>query len=162
MMSSRIPTSEPQTPFFQAGVTLIELVVSIVIIGIALAGVLLVFNRTVATSGDPMIQQQAISIAEAYIEEIVGKAYSDPDGSGTEASRGLYDDVSDYDGLSDSGAHDQTGQLIAPLQNYDVAIDVQAATLGPTNSPAMLVTVTVSHSGMRNIVLAAYRMDLQP
>ncbi|HET6655439.1 MAG TPA: type II secretion system protein [Gammaproteobacteria bacterium] len=160
--SSRTPYPEPRIPILrQSGVTLIELVVSIVIIGIALAGVLLVFNRTVSTSADPMVQQQAISIGEAYIEEIIGKAYTDPDGSGTEASRDLYDDVSDYDGLIDNGAKDQTGTAINGLGSYTVEVSVSdPATTALNGAPAKLITVTVSHSGMQNIVLAAYRMDL--
>ncbi|HET6655820.1 MAG TPA: prepilin-type N-terminal cleavage/methylation domain-containing protein [Gammaproteobacteria bacterium] len=156
--SYQVPGPGSRVPFpRQSGVTLIELVVSIVIIGIALAGVLLVLNRTIATSGDPMIQQQAVAIGEAYIEEIIGKAYDDPDGSGTEASRDLYDDILDYNGLFDAGAHDQTGTAIAGLGSYDVGVSVVAASLN--GSPARLITVTVSHSGIADIVLATYRLD---
>lgn len=141
----------------QSGVTLIELVVSIVIIGVALAGILLLLNRSIATSADPMIQQQAIAIGDAYLEEILGKAYADPDGGGTEASRGLYDDVDDYDGLSDSGAHDQTGTALAALGSYDVAVAVTAQTLD--GAPAKVIQVTVTHAGVADIVLSAYRLD---
>ena len=46
------------------------MVIAIVIIGIAVAGVLLVMNYTTAHSADPMIQTQAVAIAESYMEEI--------------------------------------------------------------------------------------------
>jgi len=45
-----------------AGATLVELVVSIVVISIGLAGILSVMNRNLSSSGDPMVQHQAIAI----------------------------------------------------------------------------------------------------
>ena len=39
------------------GTTLVELVISIVVIGIAVSGTLLAVNHTVARSGDPPLQQ---------------------------------------------------------------------------------------------------------
>jgi MSHA pilin protein MshD len=142
-------------------VTLIELVISIVIISIGLVGVLLAFNRTISTSADPMIQQQAISIGQAYIEEIIGKAYSDPDGAETgETGRTDWDDVSDYNGLSDAGARSQIDPTtsIAGLARYNVTVAIATATLG--GAPAKLITVTVSHPDLeRPIVLQSYRTD---
>jgi MSHA pilin protein MshD len=139
----------------QAGVTLIELVIAIVIIGIALAGVLLALNRAIATSGDPVVQQQAIAIGEAYMEEISGKAYNREPNSG---GRATFNDVSDYDGLEDQGAKDQTGTPISGLENYRIAVSVAPATL--KGAQAKLITVTVSHPGIQNIVLQTYRLDL--
>ena len=55
----------------QRGVTLVELVISIVVISIALAGTLAVMRRTTASSADPMIVRQAVGVAEAYLEEIL-------------------------------------------------------------------------------------------
>lgn len=65
----------------QGGVTLIELVVFIVIVGIAVSGVLLVFTRTVWGSADPQIHKQALAIAEALLEEVELQPFTfcDPD-----------------------------------------------------------------------------------
>ena len=52
------------------GLTLIELIVFIVIVGVGLAGILAVFNVTVRSSADPMIRKQMLSIAEALLEEV--------------------------------------------------------------------------------------------
>ncbi|MGC8733075.1 MAG: type IV pilus modification PilV family protein, partial [Halothiobacillaceae bacterium] len=51
------------------GFTLIELVLAVVILSIGLAGILLVYSQTVAKSADPMLRQQALALAEGYLEE---------------------------------------------------------------------------------------------
>lgn len=144
----------------ESGVTLIELIVAIVIIGIALVGVLLVLNRVISASGDPMVQQQAVAIGEAYIEEISGKPYADPDGSDTGETRATFDDIDDYNRLPDNVVGDQTGAAIAGLGSYAVKVSVVDSTLN--GAPARLITVTVSHRDMADVVLADYRLDLQP
>ena len=85
------------------GFTLVELIISMVVVSIALGGVLMVMNYTIWHSADPMLQHQAVAIAESYLEEVLLHAYSDPDGSGGESLRNLFDDVDDYDGLADTG-----------------------------------------------------------
>ncbi len=54
----------------QKGVTLVELVVFIAIIGVALAGVMGVLNYTTRYSADPMVRKQALAIGEALMQEI--------------------------------------------------------------------------------------------
>lgn len=53
-----------------AGFTLVELVVSIVIVGVGVAGVMGAINYSSRASVDPMMQKQALSIAEALLEEV--------------------------------------------------------------------------------------------
>lgn len=146
-----------------AGATLVELVVSIVVISIGLAGVLLVMNRNVSSSGDPMVQHQAIAIAEAYLEEILAKEFTDPDGGetgGPEAgeTRATYDDVNDYNGLVDTGARDQNNNAIAGLGGYTVSVSVvNQAWNGIPVADALLATVTVTGPGGVSITLSGYR-----
>jgi len=54
----------------QAGLTMIELIVFIVIMGVALAGVLSVFAYTSNSSADPLQRKQAMLLAEALLEEV--------------------------------------------------------------------------------------------
>jgi MSHA pilin protein MshD len=54
----------------QAGVTLVELIVFIVIVSVAVAGVLTALDVGNRSSTDPMIQKQALAIAEALLEEV--------------------------------------------------------------------------------------------
>ncbi len=65
----------------QAGVTLIELIVFIVIVSAALAGVLKVLEVTSKASVDPLLQKQALAIAESLLLEIEQQpfTYCDPD-----------------------------------------------------------------------------------
>jgi MSHA pilin protein MshD len=54
----------------QRGLSLIELVVFIVIIGVAVTGVTSVLSYTTARSADPLQRKQAMLIAEALLDEI--------------------------------------------------------------------------------------------
>lgn len=54
----------------ERGVSFIEMIIFIVIISIAVAGVLLVMNNTTLRSGDPQLRKQALAIAESLLEEI--------------------------------------------------------------------------------------------
>ena len=65
----------------QAGLSLIELIMFIVIVGIGIAGILKVFNLTTQKSADPQVRKQMLSVAEALLEEVELKSftYCDPD-----------------------------------------------------------------------------------
>jgi MSHA pilin protein MshD len=64
----------------QGGLSLIELVIFIVIVSIAVAGVLVVYNRSVRGSADPMVRKQAVAIAESLLAEVLMQpfTYCDP------------------------------------------------------------------------------------
>ena len=53
------------------GFTLIELIVFIVVVSAALAGVLLVLDSTARSSGTPVIRKQMLAIAESVLEEVM-------------------------------------------------------------------------------------------
>ncbi|MEZ4290283.1 MAG: prepilin-type cleavage/methylation domain-containing protein [Myxococcota bacterium] len=102
------------------GASLVEIVVAIVVTSIALSGTLMLVDTTTRRSADPMLERQAISIGESYLEEILQKPFFDPD-DGTlcpspEADRDRYDNVCDYQGLDEIGARDQQGDAIAGLE----------------------------------------------
>jgi MSHA pilin protein MshD len=140
----------------QAGATLVELIVSIVIISTAIAGVLGIVNVTVLHSADPIVQQQAIAIAESYIEEITALPVNDPDGVDGETDRDLFDNVNDYDALSDTGVVDQNGNAIAELDNYNVSVVITPQTIdGLANMQEIIVTV--QRPGTINLSLTAYK-----
>ena len=142
----------------QAGTTLIELVIAIVIVSIAVSAVLMVFSMNVGYSADPMIRYQAVAIAEAYLEEISLKAFADPGGGDAEASRDLYDDVDDYHGLVNVGARNQFDAALPGLDDYTVSVTVtQSALPSILATDNYLINVTVTHAADINFTLSAYR-----
>lgn len=74
----------------QYGVTLVEMIMFMVIISIALAGILQIMRFTTANGADPLRRKQALMIAEALLEEVrqAGFTYCDPssDNADTAAS----------------------------------------------------------------------------
>jgi MSHA pilin protein MshD len=64
----------------QAGLTLIELMIFVVVLGVGLAGVLLAINQSTVRSADPMIRKQALAAAESLLEEVLQQpfTYCDP------------------------------------------------------------------------------------
>lgn len=143
------------------GFTLIELVVSIVVLSIGVTTFLTLILQTTRDSPDAMIQEQAYAIAQSYMEEILSQPFCDPDFSTdcranctanacttcslAEGSRNLFDDVCDYDGLSDNGAEDFNGP-IAGLSGYnvDVTVDDSGATLnGLSSATGQVVRIDV-------------------
>ena len=144
----------------RGGFTYVEMLISIVIIAIAVTGVLSVMNLTTGRSADPMIRQQAVAIAEAYLEEITLKPFTDPDGSDTGETRPTYDDLFDYDGLDDTGAEDQEGNPIDGLEPYRVEVSVVSQDLKDIDSTdAARIDVQVTHTDVVDITLSAYRTD---
>lgn len=148
-------TARPSHGLRQAGVTLVELVLSMVIISISLVGVLTVMNFTVSHSADPVVQHQAVAIAESYLEEILLQNYS----GGASSGRANYDDVDDYKDLTDSGAHDQQGNAIPGLSQYAVSVTVSAPTTLPDGVSAKQITVSVSGPGVSSLSLVGYRAN---
>lgn len=54
----------------QRGLTIIELIMFMVIVGVAAAGIMQVLNMANRNSADPIRRKQAMLIAEAYMEEV--------------------------------------------------------------------------------------------
>jgi MSHA pilin protein MshD len=69
------------SPRRSRGLSLVEVIVFIVVVGVAVAGVLAALNVSTRASADPVIQKQALAIAEAVLEEVqlMPFTYCDPD-----------------------------------------------------------------------------------
>lgn len=70
--------SIPDLPLrrYQRGLTFIELVMFIVIVSVAVAGILLILNFATSRSADPQRLKQAQAIAEALMEEVQGSRFT--------------------------------------------------------------------------------------
>ncbi len=176
------------------GLTLVELVIFLVLVGIALMATIFVFNQYTKGSPDPLLRKQALAIASSLLEEIElrGFTYCDPDdaavttatapgdcatqeGIGTEGAETRYgptyfDNVSDYNGFSMTGAamKDITDTAIPGLASFqaDVAVATTADLPDVTAvdaTGALKITVTVSNpsSGI-SVSLVGYRTRYAP
>jgi MSHA pilin protein MshD len=134
--------------------TLIEVTVAIVIIALAGAALVGTLSYLSGTGNTSMLQAQAQSIANAYLTEIVGKAFVDPNVNG-ETLRSQFDDIGDYNGLDTSAASDEFGN---PAGNFHVHVTVGPGTL--TGIPAVNVRridVTVDYGNNAQVLASAYR-----
>jgi MSHA pilin protein MshD len=172
------------------GFTLIELVVFIVVVSAALAGVLSVFMPATTASADPMVRRQALAIAESLLEEVelMPFTYCDPDDANLETAtsaagcasltQGIgpntgetrfgptqFDNVGDYAGYSMSGIVDITNTAVAGLAGYSASVAVAATALGSITAgsgDALRITVTVTAPGGSTVVLDGVRTRSAP
>ena len=174
----------------QAGFTLVELVVFIVIVSTALAGVLSVFLNATQASADPMLRRQALAIAESLLEEVqlMPFTFCDPDDANLETAassagcaslaQGLgpnagetrfatpqFDNVGDYAGYSMNGIVDITNIAVAGLGGYSASVAVTASALGSitaASGDALRITVTVSGPNSTSVTLDGVRTRQAP
>ncbi len=163
----------------QRGVTLIELVISIVIISIAMVAVLNSFSVSMTHSSDPLWRNKTLKLAQLYLDEILAKNYdhNTPVGGLPEVSnpscaslgpdagedRTNYNDVDDYHGTADSPPVSIIGSLDASYANYSVSVTVvcDGTNVGaggvPANNQAKLITVQVTPPGESAVAFAVYK-----
>ena len=147
----------------QRGMTLVELVITIVILGIAAAAMFSAMAAITGRSADPMLRQQSLAIAEAYMEEISLQAFPASTAcaaSSNGAGRGGFDDVCDYNGLfySSQAFAPRSAASTTPLPGlsaYEVNVAVVPAALNGVD--ALRITVTVTDPSGQPLVLDGYR-----
>jgi len=176
----------------QSGLSFVELIMFIVIVGVGLAGILSVLNLTAQRSADPQIRKQMMAIAESLLEEVTLKPYTfcDPDdpqaataisatvgltgclatveGSGPEGETRYdatlpFDNVNDYNGFSMTGIRDTADNPIGALAAYSATISVANSALGTVPAnQSLLVTVSVTGPGSESFVLQGFRTRYAP
>lgn len=148
------------------GFTLLELVITLVIIGVAfgaIAGLVATLGRG---SASPVLQTQALYLAQGYLEEAMLRAYADPDGvaEGCLVSRDLWDDIGDYHAclnpttpLAAAAPSDSSGAALPGLSRYRVSMTVAAPTsVGGATTRRVEVRVTHEDGGF-DLRIAALR-----
>ncbi len=152
------------------GFTLVELVVTMMIVSIASLGVMYSLGLGLRHQSDALWQPKAVALAESYMEEILARRYDEhsplggpppcspattacsvPGAFGDGEARAEFDDVDDYDGLVEQPPRDIYGNPRVDYDSYRVAVSVayasaaQVAAFGlDAASDAKIVSVTVS------------------
>lgn len=162
----------------QQGATLVELVMTIVIISIAIAGVVGAFALIAGRSADPLNQTRAVALAQLYMDEILARDYDESSNVGggkvlaaqvdcaapgaDGETRGSYGDVDDYNAVNDELPQDGEG---IPLPGYDgfrVSITVLCAgndvtEMSLANADAKRIDITITDPSGNNYLFSAYR-----
>jgi MSHA pilin protein MshD len=134
---------------------LIELIVSIIVLAIAVAGVLAALSAVSVRTANAMVSEQANAIARAYLNEVLQKPFGANDG---QVLRANLDVVDDYAGLNNVGVRDQTGAAVAGLGQFTVAVAVTPTALGAVPAgQSRQVDVTVTHPSGVTVVLSGFR-----
>lgn len=147
-----------------------EVVVFILLVGVALAAVLQVYRLAAVGSAEPLVRRQALAVAQALIEEVAarpfGSAASDDSAQGgfagpyTLANRQFFDDVDDYHGLAMNGIRRLDNTPVAGLEGYGARVEVTPDALGGVPATDSLrIRVTVTPPSGAPLVLETYRTN---
>lgn len=165
----------PFTSFARGGArpafTIVEAVMSMLIVCVMLTAALRVAAYTVTSQARAADRQTGRLLAQALIDEITTKPYEDPDGTSVlgiepgeaKASRSDFDDVDDYDGLAENPPKEYDGRAIPGLTGWKRTVSVQLVdpadlTKGSAiDKGVKLITVTVSHNAAKAAQRVAVR-----
>jgi MSHA pilin protein MshD len=142
----------------EAGISFIELVMFIVVVSVGVVGILSVMNITTRHSADPLVQKQALAVAESLLEEIELQPFTfcDPTDSnvytatgtgsctladtlGPEPGESRYSTAKPFNNVNDYGA--STSGTENPLMPSGI-IDVSNASIAGLSGYSAGVTIT--------------------
>ena len=162
---------------FSQGFSLIETIVSIVIVGVLFATALNLAGSSRMTDYTTTVRQRGHLLAEALMSEILQQQYQDPSGTpvfgcdlGEKMGRARinFDDVDDYDGWSEKPLRDRNGTKIANCDGWKRQVNVDRISGVDLNVVAIetglkMVTVTAIYkdfpAGSLTAIRARARQD---
>lgn len=145
----------------QSGVTLVELVMAIVIIGISMATLLGFFAKNVGSSADGIGQTRQMALAELYLDEVLSKKFDHATGNGgfpvyngcrisnDGESRADYNDVDDFNGLNETPQFIDSA-LAAIYSQYSVSITVSCNTNHLLSNKGQVKRITITVNAPNN------------
>jgi MSHA pilin protein MshD len=111
----------------QLGVTLVELVLFIVVVSVAVAGILQVLRLNAGASADPLRRKQALMIAEALMEEVQLAQYTYCDPTSSDAASATSSAACAIPERFGQGGGSGAGQEPTGARPYDNVNDYAAA-----------------------------------
>ncbi len=158
----------------QQGLTLIEMIITIVILSVAVVGVVSAIASMTARGADPILQNKAALLAQFYLDEALGTRYDEAspitggavspvsqlcNDMGPEAEpRAAFDDVDDYHNLSES-PRDRTGVALPGYAGFQVEMNVtcDGSRFGLATHAAKHIVITVTPPQGAAMVFGVYR-----
>lgn len=161
----------------QTGVTLIELIITIVVIGIAMSALVSALSTGIANSSTPLWEGKALELSQAYLDEIQSMKFDEtsvlgggelssasvncnPSGFDDGETRANFDDVDDYHNLSESPQLIDSSINMSAYTNFNVLVQVACAgtDLGLANdASAKRISVTITVPGGESRSVAFYK-----
>ena len=169
----------------QSGFTLIETIIVIVLVGAMMAGMTSMFMTNVGNSHRPFLRQRALAVVNAFVDEIQHKRWNEnsPLGGGcvqtisnpclaglptiaigpdAGEARATYDDIDDYNGLSQSPPQNSAGADMTGYTGFTVNVTVVQPAGAWNTIPAAdvrLITVSVTSPSNETIAISSYRVN---
>jgi MSHA pilin protein MshD len=142
------------------GLSLLEVVVFIVVLGVAFTGMLILYNQVTRASVDPIVRKQALAVAQSLLEEIelMPYTYCDPDDANiytaTSAAVGPTGCAATAEGVGTEGGE---GRYVNP--RFDNVSDYHGFCMG-TGAPVCADALITTAAGTAITQLADYRVDV--
>jgi MSHA pilin protein MshD len=131
----------------QRGISLLEVVIFIVVVAVAVAGVLSVLDVSARSSADPVIHKQMLSVAEALLEEVQMQPFTHCDPS--DANAAIATSASTLGSTTPCASLVQTfgqqsGQTRTPYTFNNVANYCAIGTTGSTTCPVLTLSSPIA------------------
>ena len=154
----------------ERGLTLIEMVITMVIISIALVASLKSFSVLSGRSSDVMIQTRALDLAQLYIDEILSHRFDEASGIyGVPTYTGIcritddgetrenYDDVDDFAGLFEAPALIDSA-LASAYTGFSVSVSVTCDdSIGVNDEGGKLIQVMINDPLGHRSIFSVYK-----
>lgn len=158
----------------QRAFSIMETTMATLMVGILLAGSLASFARIRGMQQDMVMMEQANLLALDLMNEILSFPYSEPGVTTVstgpevgESSRSLYDDVDDYNGMSEASALTRSGTAIPGASQYRRRVAVyfvqpaNPSVISFTNQGSRIVVVLVDRNGQQVFSLLGYKTQTE-
>jgi MSHA pilin protein MshD len=142
----------------EQGVTLVELVISLVLAGLIIGGLWSVWVTLAARGADPLVARQSLAVAQSLLREIELQPLPGGVAGASAPGRLGFASIADYHGLVLNGITDAEGQAIPGLESYraDIAVTAQGLNGIPAGQGWWL-SVTVTGPDGKSLTLGSWR-----
>lgn len=147
----------------RAGFTLVEAVISCLVVGIALVPAMNMIGAAAKARQNQSDFNQGMALAKDLLNEVMECRYTDPDGREAGETRATWDDVADYDSLTDKPPSAKDGTPLADAMGWmrqvrvGFVIPATPAIASPLDLGLRLITVTVTSPTGKTYTLSALR-----